>query len=348
LLVTTRSTRGHPEQTEVLTEWRFPSAAELKAQESAQRAIEVWLRDEGKEEADHKIRKTLASFAIALGVFGLVVSLSLALSEVLRMAGYEWDFSEFAKRALEKEASKPQGSAAAAVVVSLVAIVPVIALIVAAVMIGVVALHRTEPPDPSHLAAIITPTLQQVTHAQPIEGAASKPESTASEPRSYDEALSKINARLTSQGDALVRTRDSIIDSAEASSNAFKSQKTATDKLSSAFEKMEESERLAAGSASQAALGWSQVSDRSKVVTQSEQKIVANDEHIANANAAVLEKHGRILCSEKLIIGRSGHLRTNQLGATKYFRDPLAEAPGGASSLDADSSCGEIVARQPE
>lgn len=343
VLVATRESRDHPAQADVVTQWRFPSGAERAAQASAQRAIDEWLKTEDKASPGKLALKTLGSFLVAMSIFALVVAVALLFNEALRRSGYEWDFSEFAKRALDREAARPQGSATSVALATLAA-APIVALAVVAVVLALAAMHRFEPPDLGRLATIITPVFDKEPHEPPVmkdpPKRNPKPETEpASGPRNYDEALDKINEQLKKQGNALVDTRESVIADSAAASSEFVSQKEATGDLARAFQAVQSSANAAARDAGQAASDWHQVATDSRHVAQGQivrvdkdEAAIDKDEDAIDDHALRIAEQGELLCGSRQEVSRSGHLRVSAKGATYYLRDPVVSGSGSASA----------------
>jgi hypothetical protein len=209
----------------------------------------------------------------------------------------------------------------------MVALTPVVAVLVAAVTFGLLAMRRVEPPDPTQLAAIISPAFEQAPRLQPAEGEPKHlpvpEEKQASAPKNYDEAFDKVNKQLERQGTELVATRASLIAAAQAASSAFDSQAGATTGLVTAFAKMESSAASSADNASKAAADWFKASDQNKQATQMMRTRVDEDEHTIDGHTWTLDRHSEVLCGDWLAIGQSGHIRVDDRSAPFYFRDPV-------------------------
>ena len=348
--VSTRGVRAHPEQAEITTSWRFPSAAELEAQATAQRAMDAWLRDENKESANARIWKTVASFLVALSVFGLMVGLSILLAEALRQVGYEWDFSEFAKRALEKEAAA-KSSAAATIGLVLVAIVPMIAIISAAIAFGVAAMHRMEPPDLNQLAPFVSPGLERMsqrdalrdsskeTSTEIIREKSSSSEGSASGARNYDAAFDALNDQLQKQGLALAAAEKDVTAGAAAASAALQSQRDAANKLAETFTGVAGSASTAASQTEAAANAFHDAASETIRKVHEESVRTTRDEKLVSTHGETINRQTRVLCNHARQIDLlDQHRVADGMGVT-YPATPSSPASGVAARAAPMNPC---------
>lgn len=210
--------KGSEPSHEVVSEWRFPSALELRQSALLESTLEALEKNEERK----SFQKTWAAISVPLqvvSVFGALVAIALLIAELARGAGFHWNPEEFVKSRLAPakdgdggSAKSLPGSSAGPLLMALLGTLPLLIMVALALMIvGWSSWRALAPPDLSQ----VIPIANRITLQAPaFPQAASAPINVTVSAKQIDdntETLQRQLALLTQAGEQSERSAKASI-----------------------------------------------------------------------------------------------------------------------------------------